>query len=420
MRSALADLTRARRAARPSGAGGFLLVADCWSLRCSRWRRCTGCDHEVDIAPPKAPADATGSTPAAQQTLDGLVAAVRDGSRDRRRGMAAAGSRDLLGCGRATTRRRLRLDDLSMRYVDEGGAAAASQQAELGPGAWRGSVQLGYRLRRGRPARRRGWRPASVFVPARRRAPDRALRRRRRADAAVAGRPAQRRTHGAARWSRSPAASAGRYPAARVARAVHQVRRVLPGWRGRWSSRCPQPRPSSTRRCDAQPGEYDNIAAVTTTEDGSLAPGAPVRVFVNPAVFDRLRQRGAQVVISHEATHVATGATFASMPTWLLEGFADYVALDHAGVPSRWPPRQILARIRKRRRRPRACRPAPTSTRRPTGWVRRTRRRGWPAASSAQEYGEAELVALLPTVSGGTSSTHGVPQRAGHHARARS
>ena len=39
--------------------------------------------------------------------------------------------------------------------------------------------------------------------------------------------------------------------------------------------------------------------------------------------------------MSHEATHVATDATFASMPTWLLEGFADFVALDGRGGAGR-------------------------------------------------------------------------------------
>ena len=86
---------------------------------------------------------------------------------------------------------------------------------------------------------------------------------------------------------------------------------------------------------------------MTTTADGSLSPDAPVRVFVNPTVFGRLKARGAQVVMSHETTHVATGATFTSMPTWLLEGFADFVALDHAGVPVDLAAGQILARIRK-------------------------------------------------------------------------
>jgi hypothetical protein len=35
------------------------------------------------------------------------------------------------------------------------------------------------------------------------------------------------------------------------------------------------------------------------------------------------------------------------MPTWLLEGFADYVALAHAGIPVSVAASQILRRIRK-------------------------------------------------------------------------
>ena len=51
--------------------------------------------------------------------------------------------------------------------------------------------------------------------------------------------------------------------------------------------------------------------------------------------------------MSHEATHVATGASFATVPTWLLEGFADYVALDDAGVPVDVAAAQALERIRE-------------------------------------------------------------------------
>jgi hypothetical protein len=120
-----------------------------------------------------------------------------------------------------------------------------------------------------------------------------------------------------------------------VPRAVRQVRRTLPSWRRPLVVEVPRSTQQMSEALQAQPGQYDNIAAVTTTADGSLTPGSPVRVFVNPTVFDALKDRGAQVVMSHEATHVATDATFASMPTWLLEGFADYVALDGAGVPVR-------------------------------------------------------------------------------------
>jgi hypothetical protein len=56
-------------------------------------------------------------------------------------------------------------------------------------------------------------------------------------------------------------------------------------------------------------------------------------VVLNPVVFDRLGPRGAQVVVSHEATHAATGAAAVRMPLWVAEGFADWVALRDGSVP---------------------------------------------------------------------------------------
>ena len=56
---------------------------------------------------------------------------------------------------------------------------------------------------------------------------------------------------------------------------------------------------------------------------------------MNPPVFEPLGPQGAQIVMSHEAAHVATDAAASSMPTWLLEGFADYVALAHVDLPVR-------------------------------------------------------------------------------------
>ena len=37
--------------------------------------------------------------------------------------------------------------------------------------------------------------------------------------------------------------------------------------------------------------------------------------------------------MSHEAVHVATEAARSTMPLWLLEGFADYVALRDVDLP---------------------------------------------------------------------------------------
>jgi hypothetical protein len=71
-------------------------------------------------------------------------------------------------------------------------------------------------------------------------------------------------------------------------------------------------------------------------------------VFVNPDLFGRLRPAGAAVVMSHEATHVATGAYASPLPLWLLEGFADYVALRGVRLPVARSAAQAVARVDRR------------------------------------------------------------------------
>ena len=84
-----------------------------------------------------------------------------------------------------------------------------------------------------------------------------------------------------------------------------------------------------------QAGTYVGVAAVTTAVGESLDKRAPVHVFVNPEVTDGLRRAGAQVVMSHELVHLATNAVRSNMEPWLLEGFADYVALRDVALPDR-------------------------------------------------------------------------------------
>src|SRR6201999_2799769 len=67
------------------------------------------------------------------------------------------------------------------------------------------------------------------------------------------------------------AVQSGRYPGL-VARAVQQVSRVLPDWKGRVAVEVPDTSDELDDALEAQPGQYDNIAAVTTSADGSLAP----------------------------------------------------------------------------------------------------------------------------------------------------
>jgi hypothetical protein len=334
------------------------------------------------------------------------VDALRSGGREDAQELAAPGARELLGWVHDNAA-ALRIGDLAMRYVDEGAALGAEERAQLGPDAWRATVRLEYRYEGldQAPARLQ---TSVVLVPdpdpaedplggtgrivsfggAGERSPlwlaDRlAVVRTRSSLVAVAG------------------AEPGRYSGL-VTRAVRQVRRTLPAWDGPLLVEVPESEEQLEAAVMSEPGQYDNIAAVTTTADGSLAPGAPVRVLVNPEVYGKLDRRSAQVVMSHEATHVATGATFTAMPTWLLEGFADFVALDDGGVPLEVAAGQILARIRKDgvpRGLPTSADLEPTAT-----GLGATYEEAWLACRLlAQEYGAGGLVRFYSKVSRGAS-----------------
>ncbi len=120
---------------------------------------------------------------------------------------------------------------------------------------------------------------------------------------------------------------------AELSRAAVDVARVLPSWRGDLVAYAPATDRQFESLLATSPGAYARIAAVTTTSDGSRRPDAPVAIVVNPTVFDGLGPIGAHVVITHESTHVATGATTVTMPLWVAEGFADYVGVGAVDVP---------------------------------------------------------------------------------------
>lgn len=131
---------------------------------------------------------------------------------------------------------------------------------------------------------------------------------------------------------------------AQARRAIAQVNRVLPQWRGRLVLEMPVTAAAMETALGAAPGAYDGIAAVTTTI--SEDTGAPVHVLLNPAVFGELGEGAAQVVATHEATHVALGATQTSAPLWLLEGVADHVALRESSLPVSEAAGQYLEHVR--------------------------------------------------------------------------
>ena len=150
---------------------------------------------------------------------------------------------------------------------------------------------------------------------------------------------------------------AARAYAARLRSAYPVVRAALPGWRPSVVVEVPASAAGLDAALGAAPGGYAAVAAVTTTVDGSQDPAAPVHVFVNPDVAGGLRDEGGQVVMTHEVVHAATGAAFSPVPLWLLEGFADHVALR----PVRLPLSVTAARIARdvRREGPPARLPGP-------------------------------------------------------------
>ncbi|HWC35706.1 MAG TPA: hypothetical protein VG650_12885 [Mycobacteriales bacterium] len=121
-----------------------------------------------------------------------------------------------------------------------------------------------------------------------------------------------------------------------AAAAIGQVTAV---WGHGWSQRAVVLVPATTREMaliDDYHGDLAAIAALTSAEV-STAAGRPApvgdRVTINPVAWPALSDIGAAVVIRHELTHVATRAvTGAQTPTWLSEGFADYVGFRVAPV----------------------------------------------------------------------------------------
>lgn len=143
------------------------------------------------------------------------------------------------------------------------------------------------------------------------------------------------------------AAAADAY-AKRAEVAVPAVRRVLPAWRGGLVVEVPASATALDAMLAADPGTYTDIAAVSTSVDGTLTPSSPTHVFVNPDLFGGLGPVGEQVVMTHEATHIATDAPVTTgVPVWLLEGFADYVALRDTDLPMSKAAGQVIAQVRQ-------------------------------------------------------------------------
>jgi hypothetical protein len=129
------------------------------------------------------------------------------------------------------------------------------------------------------------------------------------------------------------------------------VQRVRAVWTAKWNGRIVLVVPSSTAQMAEQVGQSaSSVGQVAAITDGPFDAGGRAgadRVVVNPGAFATLQERGQQVVITHEATHVAIrSSTNRPVPLWLSEGMADYVGYRDVGVPRTQVAAVLLDRVR--------------------------------------------------------------------------
>jgi hypothetical protein len=142
--------------------------------------------------------------------------------------------------------------------------------------------------------------------------------------------------------------AAGRTPLGSVVGSgVRTVRDALPGWDGRVVVEVPGSPERFARATGLASSSARGIAAVTTSSAVADLDGGPERVVVNARVYAPLGGVGQRIVMAHELTHVAVGAASSSMPLWLSEGYADYVALRRSEVSVRVLAAQIRSLVRR-------------------------------------------------------------------------
>src|SRR3954462_4846459 len=152
---------------------------------------------------------------------------------------------------------------------------------------------------------------------------------------------------GAVRTARAPGVLVLGHPASLelmrdiAAEAAAAIPRVSAVWGRAWPRRVVVLVPSSQHELAQiidDSGDLSQIAAVARAEVQDC-PGPPnpvgYRVAINPRNWGKLSSLGRRVVLTHEMAHVATRAVTGSCtPTWLVEGFADYVGYLGTGVPT--------------------------------------------------------------------------------------
>jgi len=82
------------------------------------------------------------------------------------------------------------------------------------------------------------------------------------------------------------------------------------------------------------------------TTVGLVAVTTADRVYLDVPAWLALPAAGRQVLLTHEVTHLATGAATSDLPLWLEEGFADTVGLSGSGLRLRTVAAALLDPVR--------------------------------------------------------------------------
>jgi len=296
-------------------------------------------ETDTYVASPPRTTQATARPDLAVPTLERLVSAIDERDSDAAARLAADPSGRSLLRAVVSNASLLELTDFSARYVGEQGAVQAG-------GRWTAAVDLTWRFGRFDPTPVHEEVDIGFVVDGGSARVTGVGGGEERAPLWLTGPVHVRQERGVLTLG-PDAASVDRY-AALAERAVPVVARVVAGWTGPLAVEVPPSEAALDAALGAAAGTYAGVAAVTASVDGSTAPDAPVHVFLNPEVMATLDDQGAQIVVSHEATHAATkAATSSHRPIWLTEGFADYVALRDVHLPLSTTAGQILAQVRR-------------------------------------------------------------------------
>jgi hypothetical protein len=126
--------------------------------------------------------------------------------------------------------------------------------------------------------------------------------------------------------------------AGRLLRAAERAYgQVAAAWTGRWERKAVILVPRDEAEAERLVGARD-LSQVAAVASSSVESGAAERVLGNRIVVNssnvvRYDDLNLQILITHEMTHVATRTLGDGVPLLLVEGFADWAALDGLGYP---------------------------------------------------------------------------------------